>query len=73
MKELHSYTGQHFIFHLIKEHNLTTISLSSDYVNAPVDKFELKELADFIYNALQMDIAKQVMIEDSEALKNLSK
>jgi hypothetical protein len=38
-----------------------------------VDKFELKELADFIYNALQMDIAKQVMIEDSEALKNLSK
>ena len=73
MKEHQTYTGQHFIFHLIKDDNLTTISLSSNYVNAPVDKFELKELADFIYNALQMDIAKQVMIEDTEALKNLSK
>ena len=55
MKEHQTYTGQHFIFHLMKHDNLTTISLSSNYVNAPVDKFELKELADFIYDSLEND------------------
>jgi hypothetical protein len=55
MKEHQTYTGQHFIFHLMKDDNLTTISLSSNYVNAPADKFELKELADFIYASLEND------------------
>jgi hypothetical protein len=34
---------------------------------------ELKGLADFIYHTLQMNVAKSIMTEDSEALRNLSK
>ena len=52
MRQINTYAGQHFIFHLIKEDKNISITLSSDYVYPPVDKFELKELADFICNTL---------------------
>jgi hypothetical protein len=55
MRELKTYTGQHFIFHIVKEEGNISITLSSDYVYPPVDKFELKELADFIYTIVDND------------------
>lgn len=55
MRELRTYTGQHFIFHIVKEEGNISITLSSDYVYAPVHKFELKKLADFIYTAIEND------------------
>jgi hypothetical protein len=55
MRQINTYAGQHFIFHLIKEDKNISITLSSDYVYPPVDKFELKELADFICNTLEIN------------------
>jgi hypothetical protein len=53
MRQINTYTGQHFLFHIVKEDGDISITLSSGYVYAPVDKFELKELADFIYDVLE--------------------
>ncbi len=55
MRQINTYTGQHFIFHLIKEGENISMTLSSDYVYPTVDKFELKELADFICNTLEIN------------------
>jgi hypothetical protein len=72
-----TYFGQHFHLSIIKNGNDTTLILSnSDETNNKVvftDKHELMEIADFIHNTLQMNVAKQVMVEDSESLRNLSK
>ena len=44
-----SYTGKQFIFHIFKtEDNNVEISLSSHYVNPPISRKELGELAKFI-------------------------
>lgn len=44
-----SYTGKQFIFHIFKTNdNNVEISLSSNYVNPPVSRKELAELAKFI-------------------------
>jgi hypothetical protein len=55
MRELKTYTGQHFLFHIVKEDGDISITLSSEYVYPTMDKFELKELADFIYNFIDND------------------
>ena len=44
-----TYTGKQFIFHIFKTtNNNVEISLSSNYVNPPVSRKELWELAKFI-------------------------
>jgi pterin-4a-carbinolamine dehydratase len=44
-----SYTGKQFIFHIFKtKDNNVEISLSSHYVNPPISRKELEELAKFI-------------------------
>ena len=44
-----SYTGKQFIFHIFKTtDNNVEISLSSHYVNPPISRKELGELAKFI-------------------------
>lgn len=48
-----TYTGHNFIFHILESNNETTISLSSDYVNPPVEKHELVQLCDFIKKYLE--------------------
>lgn len=48
-----TYTGRNFIFHLLESDSKTTISLSSEYVHAPVEKYELAELCDFIKQYLK--------------------
>lgn len=51
-----SYTGKHFIFHIFKtEDNNVEISLSSNYVNPPVSRKELGELAKFIDSFIESD------------------
>ncbi len=40
MRQINTYTGQHFIFHLIKEGENISMTLSSDYVYPTVDNFE---------------------------------
>jgi|688.fasta_scaffold32642_14 hypothetical protein len=51
--ELITHTGKDFIFHIMKEDEQLLIALSSKYVYPPVDKFELKKLADFIYKIIE--------------------
>lgn len=47
--EKSSYTGKQFIFHIFKTtDNNVEISLSSNYVNPPISRKELGELAKFI-------------------------
>jgi len=72
-----TYFGQHFLLSIVKNGKDTTLILSnSDETKNHIvftDSYELKEVADFIYHTIQMNVAKQVMSEDSEILKNLSK
>jgi len=48
METKHTYTGQNFIFHLKENGDNLNISLSSHYVQPPITRNELKELAKFI-------------------------
>lgn len=48
-----TYIGQHFIIHLLEPDGKTTISLSSEYVNPPVENYELIQLCDFIKQYLE--------------------
>lgn len=50
-----SLHGQQFIFHLFNEDQTIRIGLSSNYVYAPVNKSELKDLAEFILNYLEQN------------------
>jgi len=83
MKYTNPYTCDYLNFFIEKRINPIN-QRNKDYVVAfhprngffeePVlSREDLKGLADFIYNTLQMDVAKQVMFEDSESLRNLSK
>lgn len=48
-----THVGQNFSFHILEEKNTISIGLASSYVYAPVDKNELKELAQFILQYLE--------------------
>jgi hypothetical protein len=68
-----TYFGQHFHLSIVKNGKDTTLILSnSDETKNHIvftDSYELKEVADFIYDTLQLNVAKQVMVEDSESLR----
>jgi hypothetical protein len=51
-KAYQSYYGRDFTFHLFHEKDTTNIGLASSYVYPPVNKQELKELAEFILKYL---------------------
>jgi hypothetical protein len=53
-----------------KPYNVS-LAPTKNYVCPNANEFELKALADFIYDYLQMNVARQVMAEDTEALRNL--
>lgn len=55
MQTKETLQGQHFIFHILEEDGKITIGLASDYVYPPIDKFELKDLAEFITTYLEND------------------
>lgn len=52
-KAYQSYYGKDFTFHLFHEKDTTNIGLASSYVYPPINKQELKNLADFIYKYLE--------------------
>jgi hypothetical protein len=52
--------------------NLTINNVISwEWMKMKLTKEETKGLADFLYSSLQMNVARQVMVEDIEALRNL--
>ena len=62
MKELQTFRGDHFVLHISKHYERNTDKLkdydydlifSSPFVHAPLNKDELKGLADFIYKAIE--------------------
>lgn len=53
METKKTYSGQHFFFHLFEQDGKISVGLASEYVYPPIDKYELKELADFIYTQLE--------------------
>jgi len=65
------------VFNFNVEHNGSLIDLtinnviSWEWMKMKLTKEEAKGLADFLYSSLQMNIARQVMVEDIEALRNL--
>jgi hypothetical protein len=64
----------HFIPHSTNGEKITImIGNKSNQAYPTLSKEELKGLADFIYNTIQMNVAHKVMAEDSEALGKLSK
>lgn len=52
-EQYHSYHGDNFIFHLLKEDDKIHMNLSSKLVYPVVNKVELKDLAQFILNYLE--------------------
>jgi len=65
------------VFNFDVEHNGSLIDLtinnviSWEWMKMKLTKEETKGLADFLYSSLQMNVARQVMVEDIEALRNL--
>ena len=61
MKELHTFRGDHFVLHISKHYERNTDKLkdydydlivSSPFVHAPLNKDELKGLAEFILETI---------------------
>ena len=64
MKELSTFRGDHFVFHISKNYPRNSkelqdypydLILSSKYAHAPLNKDELRKLADFIKYVLDKD------------------
>jgi hypothetical protein len=52
-KAYQSYYGKDFTFHLFHEKDAINIGLASSYVYPPVNRQELKDLAEFILKYLE--------------------
>lgn len=60
MKELNTFRGDHFVLHISKDFPRNDklkdypydLIISSNYAHSPLNKKELRDLADFIYNVL---------------------
>lgn len=53
METKKTYSGQHFFFHLFEQDGRISMGLASEYVYPPVDKYELKDLIEFIETFLK--------------------
>lgn len=55
METKKTYSGQHFFLHLFEEDGKISMDLASEYVYPPINKNELKDLAEFITKYLEND------------------
>ncbi len=62
MKQLSTFRGNHFVLHVSKNYERNSdklkeypydLILSSKFAHAPLNRKELRGLADFIYNVLE--------------------